>query len=48
MVTGIPEKVRNRALRQVGASGRACVYLCSRVDDYITGAELSINGSLFM
>ena len=27
---------------------RACVYLCSRDGDYITGAELSINGGLFM
>jgi len=27
---------------------RACVYLCSSDGDYITGAELSINGGLFM
>ena len=26
----------------------ACVCLCSRDGDYITGAELSINGGLFM
>jgi 3-oxoacyl-(acyl-carrier-protein) reductase len=56
MVTGIPEKVRNRLLDQIpmhrfGRSeevARACVYLCSRDGDYITGAELSINGGLFM
>ena len=27
---------------------RACVYLCSKDGDYITGTELSINGGLFM
>jgi NAD(P)-dependent dehydrogenase (short-subunit alcohol dehydrogenase family) len=27
---------------------RACVFLCSPDGDYITGAELSINGGLFM
>jgi 3-oxoacyl-(acyl-carrier-protein) reductase len=56
MVTGIPDKVRNRLLEQIpmrrfGKSeevGRACVFLCSRDGDYITGAELSINGGLFM
>ena len=56
MVTGIPDKVRNRLLEQIpmrrfGAAeevARACVYLCSRDGDYITGAELSINGGLFM
>jgi len=56
MVTGIPEKVRNRLLEQIpmrrfGTSeevGRSCVFLCSRDGDYITGAELSINGGLFM
>jgi 3-oxoacyl-(acyl-carrier-protein) reductase len=56
MVTGIPDKVRNRLLDQIpmrrfGNSeevARACVYLCSRDGDYITGAELSINGGLFM
>ena len=56
MVTGIPDKVRNRLLEQIpmrrfgGAEevARACVYLCSRDGDYITGAELSINGGLFM
>jgi 3-oxoacyl-(acyl-carrier-protein) reductase len=56
MVTSIPEKVRNRLLDQIpmrrfGKSeevARACVYLCSADGDYITGAELSINGGLFM
>jgi 3-oxoacyl-[acyl-carrier protein] reductase len=56
MVAAIPEKVRNRLLDQIpmrrfGKSeevARACVYLCSRDGDYITGAELSINGGLFM
>ena len=56
MVTSIPEKVRNRLLDQIpmrrfGKSeevARACVFLCSQDGDYITGAELSINGGLFM
>jgi 3-oxoacyl-(acyl-carrier-protein) reductase len=56
MVDAIPEKVRNKLLEQIpmrrfGKSeevARACVYLCSRDGDYITGAELSINGGLFM
>jgi 3-oxoacyl-(acyl-carrier-protein) reductase len=56
MVTAIPEKVKNRLLEQIpmrrfGKSeevARACVYLCSADGDYITGAELSINGGLFM
>lgn len=56
MVDSIPEKVRTRLLEQIpmrrfGRSeevARACVYLCSRDSDYITGAELSINGGLFM
>jgi 3-oxoacyl-(acyl-carrier-protein) reductase len=56
MVTGVPEKVRNKLLEQIpmrrfGNSeevARACVYLCSRDGNYITGAELSINGGLFM
>jgi 3-oxoacyl-(acyl-carrier-protein) reductase len=56
MVTAIPEKVRNKLLEQIpmkrfGKSeevARACVYLCSQDGDYITGAELSINGGLFM
>ena len=56
MVSGIPEKVQQRLLSQIpmGRFGkadevsRACVYLCSSDGDYITGAELSINGGLFM
>jgi len=56
MVMAIPEQVRNRLLEQIpmkrfGRSeevARACVYLCSKDGDYITGAELSINGGLFM
>ena len=56
MVVGIPEKVQQKLLSQIpmGRFGkaeevsRACVYLCSSDGDYITGAELSINGGLFM
>jgi 3-oxoacyl-(acyl-carrier-protein) reductase len=56
MVMAIPEKVRLKLLEQIpmkrfGRSeevARACVYLCSKDGDYITGAELSINGGLFM
>jgi 3-oxoacyl-(acyl-carrier-protein) reductase len=56
MITAIPEKVKARLLEQIpmhrfGKSeevARACVYLCSQDGDYITGAELSINGGLFM
>jgi 3-oxoacyl-(acyl-carrier-protein) reductase len=56
MVTAIPDKVRNKLLEQIpmrrfGKSeevARACVFLCSADGDYITGAELSINGGLFM
>jgi len=56
MVMAIPEKVRMKLLDQIpmkrfGRSeevARACVYLCSKDGDYITGAELSINGGLFM
>ena len=56
MVSGIPEKVQQKLLSQIpmGRFGkadevsRACVYLCSSDGDYITGAELSTNGGLFM
>jgi 3-oxoacyl-(acyl-carrier-protein) reductase len=56
MVTGIPERIKHKLLDQIpmhrfGKSeevARACVYLCSGDGDYITGAELSINGGLFM
>ena len=56
MVQGIPEKVRNRLLDQIplrrfGTAeevARAVVYLVSADGDYITGAEISINGGLLM
>jgi len=56
MVQTIPEKVRNRLLDQIPMRrfgkgeevARWCVFLCSRDGDYVTGAELSINGGLFM
>jgi len=56
MVTSIPEKVRQKLLDQIPMRrfgkaeevARACVYLCAKDGDYITGAELSINGGLFM
>jgi 3-oxoacyl-[acyl-carrier protein] reductase len=56
MVTAIPEKVRGKLLEQIPMKrfgrceevARACVYLCSKDGDYITGAELSINGGLLM
>ena len=56
MVTSIPEKVRGKLLEQIPMRrfgkaeevARACVYLCAKDGDYITGAELSINGGLFM
>jgi 3-oxoacyl-[acyl-carrier protein] reductase len=56
MVQGIPEKVRTRLLEQIplrrfGTAeevARAVVYICSTDGDYITGAEVSINGGLLM
>ena len=56
MVDAIPEKVKSRLLEQIPLKrfgraeevGRAVVYLVSDDGDYITGAELSINGGLFM
>jgi NAD(P)-dependent dehydrogenase (short-subunit alcohol dehydrogenase family) len=56
MVAAIPEKVRGKLLEQIPMKrfgrceevARACVYLCSKDGDYITGAELSINGGLLM
>ena len=56
MVRGIPDKVRDRLLSQIPLKrfgtveevGRAVVYLVSSDGDYITGAELSINGGLLM
>jgi 3-oxoacyl-(acyl-carrier-protein) reductase len=56
MVTSIPEKVRQRLIDQIPMRrfgradevARSCVFLCSADGDYITGAEISINGGLFM
>jgi len=56
MVDAIPEKVRNRLLDQIPLKrfgsveevARAVVYLVSSDGDYITGAEVSINGGLLM
>lgn len=56
MVQALPEKVKARLLDQIPLKrfgraeevARAVVYLCSEDGDYITGAELSINGGLFM
>jgi 3-oxoacyl-[acyl-carrier protein] reductase len=56
MVQHIPEKVRNKLLDQIPLKrfgtpeeiARAVIYICSSDGDYITGAELSINGGLLM
>jgi len=56
MVVGIPEKVKDRLLQQIPLKrfgtaeevARAVVYVCSSDGDYITGAEISINGGLLM
>jgi 3-oxoacyl-(acyl-carrier-protein) reductase len=56
MVAGIPDKVKERLLAQIplhrfGTAeevARAVVYIVSPDGDYITGAELSINGGLLM
>jgi 3-oxoacyl-(acyl-carrier-protein) reductase len=56
MVDAIPEKVKQRLLEQIPLRrfgraeevARAVVYLVSSDGDYVTGAELSINGGLFM
>ena len=56
MIESIPEKVRNRLLDQIplkrfGSAeevARAVCYIVSSDGDYITGAELSINGGLLM
>jgi 3-oxoacyl-[acyl-carrier protein] reductase len=56
MVEGIPERVRTRLLEQIPLKrfgtadevGRAVVYVVSSDGDYITGAEISINGGLLM
>ncbi len=56
MVQAIPEKMKTRLLDQIPLRrfgraeevARAVVYLCSSDGDYITGAELSVNGGLLM
>jgi 3-oxoacyl-[acyl-carrier protein] reductase len=56
MVDAIPERVKTRLLDQIplkrfGSAeevARAVVYIVSSDGDYITGAELSINGGLLM
>ena len=56
MVSGIPEKVRAHLLQQIPLKrfgraeevARAVVYIVSSDGDYITGAELSMNGGLLM
>jgi 3-oxoacyl-(acyl-carrier-protein) reductase len=56
MVDSIPEKVRQKLLDQIPLKrfgraeevGRAVTYLVSADGDYITGAEVSINGGLLM
>ncbi|MBI4634835.1 MAG: 3-oxoacyl-[acyl-carrier-protein] reductase [Candidatus Rokubacteria bacterium] len=56
MIEGIPEKVRQRLLDQIPLKrfgraeevARAVVFIVSSDGDYITGAELSINGGLLM
>ena len=56
MVANIPEKVRTRLIDQIPLKrfgtaaevARSVVYLVSPDGDYITGAELSINGGLLM
>jgi NAD(P)-dependent dehydrogenase (short-subunit alcohol dehydrogenase family) len=56
MVDNIPDKVKNRLLDQIplkrfGSAdevARAVTYIVSSDGDYITGAELSINGGLLM
>src|SRR2546425_6605027 len=56
MVMAIPEKVQARLLTQIPLGrfaraeevARAVVYIVSADGDYITGAELSINGGLLM
>ena len=56
MVSAIPEKVRDKLLGQIPLKrfgtaeevARAVTYIVSSDGDYITGAELSINGGLLM
>lgn len=56
MIEGIPDKVRDKLLSQIPLKrfgtaaevARCVVYMVSADGDYITGAELSINGGLLM
>src|SRR5437879_6390495 len=56
MVRGIPDKVKEKLLAQIPLKrfgtaeevARAVCYIVSTDGDYITGAELSINGGLLM
>jgi 3-oxoacyl-(acyl-carrier-protein) reductase len=56
MVSAIPEKIQARLLQQIPLKrfgraeevARAVVYIVSSDGDYITGAELSMNGGLLM
>jgi len=56
MVEAIPERVRQKLLEQIPLRrfgrieevGRAVVFIVSSDGDYITGAELSMNGGLLM
>jgi 3-oxoacyl-(acyl-carrier-protein) reductase len=56
MIRGIPDKVKEKLLSQIplrrfGTAeevARAVVYMVSADGDYITGAEVSINGGLLM
>ena len=56
MMATIPDKIRAKLLEQIPMRrfgraeevARTCVFLCSADADYITGAELSINGGLYM
>ena len=56
MVLAIPEKAQTRLLNQIPLKrfGKAeevaqmVVFLCSPDGNYVTGAELEVNGGLFM
>ena len=56
MVLAIPEKAQAKLLNQIPLRrfGKAeevaqmVVFLCSSDGDYVTGAELEVNGGLFM
>ena len=56
MVSSIPENIQDRLLSQIPLRrfGKAeevaqmVVFLCSPEGDYVTGAELEVNGGLFM